>query len=128
MHVSRARFTCHAVEQRAGLGQDGPFFLVQRRVDRGGQPFVTMRGIRAQYLHSRALKLDSLAEDIRDPLLKNGVEMIVDSYDPEYIRDTLLMDVHIRDARCITRPRCGNPPVATHRPSASSVRSSACCM
>jgi len=46
-----------------------------------------------------ALKLDSLADEIQDPLLRNGVEMIVDSYDPEYIRDTLLMDVHIRDAR-----------------------------
>ncbi|CAN5458879.1 flagellar motor protein [soil metagenome] len=45
------------------------------------------------------LKLDKLAEAIEDPLLKNGVEMIVDRYDPEYIRDTLLMDVHIRDAR-----------------------------
>jgi chemotaxis protein MotA len=46
-----------------------------------------------------ALKLDSLAMAIEDPLLKNGVEMIVDSYDPEYIRDTLMMDVRIRDAR-----------------------------
>ncbi|MBC7500912.1 MAG: flagellar motor protein [Herminiimonas sp.] len=46
-----------------------------------------------------ALKLDSLAEAIEDPLLKSGVEMIVDHFDPEYIRDTLLMDVRIRDAR-----------------------------
>jgi chemotaxis protein MotA len=46
-----------------------------------------------------ALKLDSLADAIADPLLKNGVEMIVDNYDPEYIRDTLMMDVRIRDAR-----------------------------
>ena len=46
-----------------------------------------------------ALKLDNLAEAIQDPLLKNGVEMIVDRYDPETIRDTLLMDVQIRDAR-----------------------------
>lgn len=46
-----------------------------------------------------ALKLDGLAAAIQDPLLKNGVEMIVDHHDPEYIRDTLLMDVHIRDAR-----------------------------
>lgn len=45
------------------------------------------------------LKLDSLAQAIEDPLLKNGVEMIVDHYDPEYIHDTLLMDVRIRDAR-----------------------------
>jgi|SRR5579871_1797619 len=45
------------------------------------------------------LKLDSLAKAIEDPLLKNGVEMIVDYYDPDYIRDTLLMDVRIRDAR-----------------------------
>jgi chemotaxis protein MotA len=45
------------------------------------------------------LELDRLAEAIEDPLLKNGVEMIVDHYDPEYIRDTLLMDVRIRDAR-----------------------------
>jgi chemotaxis protein MotA len=46
-----------------------------------------------------ALKLDSLAQAIDDPLLKNGVEMIVDHYDPDYIRDTLVMDVRIRDAR-----------------------------
>ncbi|MGZ3157463.1 MAG: flagellar motor protein [Burkholderiaceae bacterium] len=45
------------------------------------------------------LQLDSLSKAIADPILKNGVEMIVDRYDPEYIRDTLLMDVHIRDAR-----------------------------
>lgn len=43
--------------------------------------------------------LDSLAEAIEDPLLKSGIEMIVDNYDPDYIRDTLLMDVRIRDAR-----------------------------
>jgi len=46
-----------------------------------------------------ALMLDNLAEAIADPLLKSGVEMIVDHYDPEYIRDTLLTDVRIRDAR-----------------------------
>ncbi|MFI4938931.1 MAG: flagellar motor protein [Burkholderiales bacterium] len=46
-----------------------------------------------------ALKLDGLAEAIKDPLLKNGVEMIVDNYDPEYIRETLMTDVRIRDAR-----------------------------
>jgi chemotaxis protein MotA len=49
--------------------------------------------------HDGALKLDSLAMAIEDPLLKNGVEMIVDHYEPEYIRDTLVMDVRIRDAR-----------------------------
>jgi chemotaxis protein MotA len=46
-----------------------------------------------------ALQLDGLADAISDPLLKNGVEMIVDNYDPEYIRDTLVTDVKIRDAR-----------------------------
>ena len=46
-----------------------------------------------------ALKLDSLASEIEDPLIKNGVEMIVDHFDPEYIRETLVMDVRIRDAR-----------------------------
>ncbi|MBV8666901.1 MAG: flagellar motor protein [Burkholderiaceae bacterium] len=46
-----------------------------------------------------ALKLDSLAEEIEDPMLKKGVEMIVDYYDPEYIRETLITDVRIRDAR-----------------------------
>ncbi len=45
------------------------------------------------------LKLDSLAQAIEDPLLKSGMEMIVDYYDPEYIRETLLMEVRIRDAR-----------------------------
>jgi chemotaxis protein MotA len=48
---------------------------------------------------SGALKLDSLTEAIPDPIMKSGVEMIVDRYDPEYIRDTLMMDVHVRDAR-----------------------------
>ncbi|HEX7641200.1 MAG TPA: flagellar motor protein [Burkholderiaceae bacterium] len=46
-----------------------------------------------------ALMLDGLSEAIEDPLLKNGVEMIVDNYDPEYIRDTLVTEVKIRDAR-----------------------------
>lgn len=46
-----------------------------------------------------ALKLDGLSDAIDDPLLKNGVEMIVDNYDPEYIRDTLVTEVKIRDAR-----------------------------
>lgn len=46
-----------------------------------------------------ALMLDGLSDAIDDPLLKNGVEMIVDNYDPEYIRDTLVTEVKIRDAR-----------------------------
>lgn len=45
------------------------------------------------------LKLDELTAAIEDPMLKNGVEMIVDRYDPEYIRDTLLTDIRIRDSR-----------------------------
>jgi len=45
------------------------------------------------------LKLDSLAHDIGDPIMKSGLEMIVDNHEPEYIRDTLMMDVRIRDAR-----------------------------
>ena len=44
-------------------------------------------------------KLDSLAHEIGDPIMKSGLEMIVDNHDPEYIRDTLMMDVRIRDAR-----------------------------
>ncbi|MDO8414771.1 MAG: flagellar motor protein [Agitococcus sp.] len=46
-----------------------------------------------------SLKLDELISAIEDPMLKSGVEMIVDRYEPDYIRDTLLMDVRIRDAR-----------------------------
>ena len=46
-----------------------------------------------------ALMLDGLSDAIDDPLLKNGVEMIVDNFDPEYIRDTLVTEVKIRDAR-----------------------------
>jgi chemotaxis protein MotA len=46
-----------------------------------------------------ALKLDNLADSIKEPMLKNGVEMIVDQLEPEFIRDTLLMDAHIRDTR-----------------------------
>jgi chemotaxis protein MotA len=54
----------------------------------------------AQIAHKDgSLKLDDLTSAIQDPMLKNGVEMIVDRYDPDYIRDTLLMDVRIRDAR-----------------------------
>jgi chemotaxis protein MotA len=45
------------------------------------------------------LKLDGLTKAIEDPLLKSGVEMIVDYYDPDYIRETLMTDVRIRDAR-----------------------------
>lgn len=45
------------------------------------------------------IKLDSLTTAIKEPMLKSGVEMIVDKFAPEYIRDTLLMDVRIRDAR-----------------------------
>jgi chemotaxis protein MotA len=44
-------------------------------------------------------KLDSLAGAIEDPMMRSGVEMIVDNHDPEYIRDNLMMDVRIRDAR-----------------------------
>jgi len=43
--------------------------------------------------------LDGLAANIEDPMMRSGVEMIVDNHDPEYIRDTLMMDVRIRDAR-----------------------------
>ncbi|MBV8633654.1 MAG: flagellar motor protein [Burkholderiaceae bacterium] len=46
-----------------------------------------------------ALMLDGLSDAIDDPLLKNGVEMIVDNFDPEYIRDTLVTEIKIRDAR-----------------------------
>jgi chemotaxis protein MotA len=46
-----------------------------------------------------ALMLDGLSQAIDDPLLKNGVEMIVDNYEPEYIRDTLITEIKIRDAR-----------------------------
>lgn len=46
-----------------------------------------------------ALMLDGLSQAIDDPLLKNGVEMIVDNYEPEYIRDTLVTEIKIRDAR-----------------------------
>jgi chemotaxis protein MotA len=45
------------------------------------------------------LELDRLTGAIEDDLLKSGVEMIVDQHEPEYIRDTLLMDVRIRNAR-----------------------------
>jgi chemotaxis protein MotA len=44
------------------------------------------------------LKLDAMTATIKEPLLKNGVEMIVDQMEPEFIRDTLLMEVHVRDA------------------------------
>lgn len=46
-----------------------------------------------------SFKLDALTGAIEDDLLKSGVEMIVDRHEPEYIRDTLLMDVRIRNAR-----------------------------
>ena len=45
------------------------------------------------------LKLDSLTGAIKDPMMRSGIEMIVDNHDPEFIRDSLLLDVRIRDAR-----------------------------
>lgn len=46
-----------------------------------------------------SLQLDKFSEETKDPLLKSGLEMIVDQVNPENIRDTLLMDIHVRDAR-----------------------------
>ncbi|MBI5255516.1 MAG: flagellar motor protein [Burkholderiales bacterium] len=46
-----------------------------------------------------ALKLDGLCTSIQDPWLRNGVEMVVDRFDPEYIRQTLLMELRLRDAQ-----------------------------
>jgi chemotaxis protein MotA len=46
-----------------------------------------------------ALKLDALTTAIKDPWLRSGVEMVVDRFDPEYIRQTLLMELRVRDAR-----------------------------
>jgi chemotaxis protein MotA len=45
------------------------------------------------------LTLDNLSAAIKDPMMRAGIEMIVDNHDPEYIRDSLLLDVRIRDAR-----------------------------
>lgn len=45
------------------------------------------------------LRLDALASHLDDPMMKSGLEMIVDNQDPESIRDTLMLDVRIRDAR-----------------------------
>jgi chemotaxis protein MotA len=45
------------------------------------------------------LQLDNLTTRLKDPLLRNGLEMVVDQYDPVYIRDTLLMEIRVRDSR-----------------------------
>lgn len=45
-----------------------------------------------------ALKLDGLCAAIPDRWLRNGVEMVVDRFDPDYIRQTLLMELRVRDA------------------------------
>lgn len=45
------------------------------------------------------LKLDALSASIEDPWLKNGVEMVVDQLDAHYIRETLRMELQVRDAR-----------------------------
>lgn len=45
-----------------------------------------------------ALKLDALSRSIHDPWLRNGLEMVVDRFDPDYIRQTLLMELRVRDA------------------------------
>jgi chemotaxis protein MotA len=45
------------------------------------------------------LTLDHMAGAIDDPMMRSGLEMIVDNHEPEYIRETLMMDVRIRDAR-----------------------------
>jgi chemotaxis protein MotA len=49
--------------------------------------------------HNGMLRLDALARAIKDPMMRAGIEMIVDDHDPEYIRDSLLVDLRIRDAR-----------------------------
>jgi chemotaxis protein MotA len=46
-----------------------------------------------------ALKLENTVSRIKDPLLKKGLEMVIDNYGHEYIRETLLLEVKIRDAR-----------------------------
>lgn len=46
-----------------------------------------------------SLTLDALAGAIKDPMMRAGIEMIVDKHDPEFIRDSLLLDVRVRDAR-----------------------------
>jgi len=46
-----------------------------------------------------SLKLDGLADAVDDPMMKSGLEMIADGHEPEYIRENLLLDVRIRDAR-----------------------------
>jgi chemotaxis protein MotA len=45
------------------------------------------------------LSLDRLADHIEDPMMKSGLEMIADNHEPEYIRENLMLDVRIRDAR-----------------------------
>lgn len=45
-----------------------------------------------------ALKLDALSGAIRDPWLRSGLEMVVDRFDADYIRQTLLMELRVRDA------------------------------
>ena len=46
-----------------------------------------------------ALELDALAANSRDSLLKNGLEMVVDNYGANQIRETLMTGVKVRDAR-----------------------------
>ena len=46
-----------------------------------------------------ALKLDGLTAGISDSLLRNGLEMVVDRFDPAYIRETMLMELKVRDSR-----------------------------
>jgi chemotaxis protein MotA len=45
-----------------------------------------------------ALKLDKLSGAISDPWLRSGLEMVVDRFDADYIRQTLLMELRVRDA------------------------------
>lgn len=45
------------------------------------------------------LAMDRLSERVHDPLMKKGLQMIADNHDADYVRDTLLLEVRVRDAK-----------------------------
>lgn len=45
------------------------------------------------------LALEATAESVEDPFLKNGMKMLIDGSDSEFVRDVMLEDVHAMEER-----------------------------
>lgn len=45
------------------------------------------------------LALEATAESVEDPFLKNGMKMLIDGSDSEFVRDVMLEDIHAMEER-----------------------------